>query len=143
VSKLALVIGATGGIGGATAAALIAHGWRVRGLTRDPARAQRDFASLGPIEWVAGDAMDEAAMVAAAAGAQLILHGANPPRYRNWSTLVLPMLANSIAAAKASGARLVLPGTVYNFGPDAFPVADEQAAQRPLTRKGRSASRWR
>ena len=135
--KLALVIGATGGIGGATATALIAHGWRVRGLTRDPVRAARDFAALGPIDWVAGDAMDQAAVVAAAEGVRLILHGANPPGYRNWGGLVLPMLANSIAAAKASGARLVLPGNVYNFGPDAFPVADEQSPQHPLTRKGK------
>jgi nucleoside-diphosphate-sugar epimerase len=30
----------------------------------------------------------------------------------------------------------VLPGTVYNFGPDAFPVLREKAAQRPRTRKG-------
>ncbi len=135
--KLALVIGATGGIGGATATALIAHGWRVRGLTRDPIRAARDFAVLGSIEWVAGDAMDPAAVIAAAAGVQLIVHAANPPGYRNWGGLVVPMLASSIAAAKASGARLVLPGNVYNYGPDAFPLADEQAPQRPLTRKGK------
>ena len=135
--KLALIIGATGGIGGATATALIAHGWRVRGLTRDPVRGARDFAALGPIEWVAGDAMDQMAVVAAAKGVQLILHGANPPRYRNWRGLALPMLASSIAAAKASGARLVLSGTVYNYGPDAFPVVDEHAPQQPLTRKGK------
>jgi len=134
--KLALVIGATGGIGGATTKALLAHGWRVRALTRDVARACRDFAALGPIDWVAGDAMDRAAMVAAAQGTLLIVHGANPPGYRNWRGLALPMLENSIAAAKASGARLVLPGNVYNFGPDAFPVADEQSPQHPLTRKG-------
>jgi nucleoside-diphosphate-sugar epimerase len=135
--KLALVIGATGGVGGATAKALLAHGWRVRALTRNLARAARDFAALGPVEWVPGDAMDRASVVAAGQGARLIIHGANPPGYRNWRGLALPMLENSIAAAKASGARLVLPGNVYNFGPDAFPVADEQSPQHPLTRKGK------
>ena len=69
-------------------------------------------------------------------GASLIVHAANPPGYRNWDTQVLPMLDNTIAAAKAFGARIVLPGTVYNFGPDAFPVLREKAAQRPKTRKG-------
>jgi nucleoside-diphosphate-sugar epimerase len=34
------------------------------------------------------------------------------------------------------GATVVLPGTVYNYGPDAFPVIDEDAEQRPHTRKG-------
>ncbi|MDR8310152.1 NAD-dependent epimerase, partial [Acinetobacter baumannii] len=30
----------------------------------------------------------------------------------------------------------VLPGTVYNYGPDAFPLIAEEAAQQPVTRKG-------
>ncbi len=133
----ALVIGATGGIGGETAKALIAAGWRVRALTRDVARARRDFAWLGPVEWVGGDAMRAAEVIAAAEGARLLLHAANPPAYRNWQGLALPMLESSIAAARAVGARLVLPGTVYNFGPDAGPVVDERSPQHPLTRKGR------
>ena len=36
VRRTALVIGATGGIGGEVAHALIARGWSVRGLNRDP-----------------------------------------------------------------------------------------------------------
>jgi nucleoside-diphosphate-sugar epimerase len=31
---------------------------------------------------------------------------------------------------------VVLPGTVYNYGPDAFPVLREDSPQQPLTRKG-------
>jgi nucleoside-diphosphate-sugar epimerase len=50
---------------------------------------------------------------------------------------VLPMLDNTIAAARANGARIVLPGTVYNFGPDAFPDLHETSPQNPLTVKGR------
>ena len=46
------------------------------------------------------------------------------------------MLRNAVAAARASGARLVLPGNVYNFGPDAGLLLDEAAPQRPATRKG-------
>ena len=36
--RLALVIGATGGLGGALADRLLADGWRVRALHRDPDR---------------------------------------------------------------------------------------------------------
>ena len=61
-------------------------------------------------------------MCCAPQGRSLIVHAVNPPGYRNWATQVLPMIDNTIAAAKAVGARIVLPGTVYNFGPDAFPV---------------------
>ncbi len=80
--------------------------------------------------------MNQADVVAAAKGASLIVHGANPPGYKNWKGLVMPMLESTIAAARASGARIVFPGTVYNYGPDAFPVLTEASPQRPETRKG-------
>jgi nucleoside-diphosphate-sugar epimerase len=128
--RIALVIGASGGVGGETAASLARHGWTVRGLTRRPQPGN------GVIEWIAGDAMNAADVLAAAQGATLIVHAANPPGYRNWATEVLPMVDNSIAAAKAVGARIVLPGTIYNFGSDAFPMLREDSPQRPSTRKG-------
>jgi nucleoside-diphosphate-sugar epimerase len=134
-APLALVIGATGGIGGAVADRLVAEGWRVRAMNRDPERA-RSASGRTDLEWVPGDAMVEADVVAAAAGARLIVHGANPPGYRNWAGLQLPMLASTIAAARATGARIVFPGTVYNFGPDAFPSLSEDSTQHPKTRKG-------
>jgi nucleoside-diphosphate-sugar epimerase len=133
--RLALVIGATGGVGGALAERLAAGGWRVRALNRNPEAAARstgrdDFA------WVRGDAMVEADVVAAAAGADLVVHAANPPAYKNWAGLQLPMLDAAIAGAKAAGARLVFPGTVYNYGPDAFPLLSEASPQHPVSRKG-------
>jgi nucleoside-diphosphate-sugar epimerase len=134
---LALVIGATGGIGGEAAHALLAAGWRVRGLARDPADAARRAAWVGDVEWIAGDAMREADVTAAAQGAAIMFHGANPPGYKNWRGLAIPMLRNAIAAARATGARLMFPGNVYNFGPDAGAVVTETSPQNPRTRKGR------
>jgi nucleoside-diphosphate-sugar epimerase len=81
--------------------------------------------------------MDASSVVAAASGAQLIVHAANPPGYRNWQGTVLPMAMSALAAAKASGARLVLPGNVYNFAPDAGPAIAEDTPQAPVTRKGK------
>jgi len=132
---VALVIGATGGVGGAVAERLLAEGWTVRALNRDPGRARRAPGRAG-LEWVKGDAMIEAEVVAAAQGVQLLVHGANPPAYRNWAGLQLPMLAASISAARAADARLVFPGAVYNYGPDAFPNLTETSPQHPVTRKG-------
>jgi nucleoside-diphosphate-sugar epimerase len=134
LNKTALILGATGGIGGCVADELLLRGWTLKGLTRDPARAAN---RNGAIHWIQGDAMDPAAVVAAAEGCSLIVHALNPPGYRDWAKLVLPMMDNTIAAAKATGARVLLPGTVYNYGPDAFPVLREGSAQRPLTRKGK------
>jgi nucleoside-diphosphate-sugar epimerase len=39
----------------------------------------------------------------------VIVHAVNPPGYRNWEQLVLPMLQNTINAAERNGALIVLP----------------------------------
>lgn len=139
MSQTVLVIGATGGIGGAVAQAFLTHGWRVRALTRHPphaAQLQPAQAGLEGVEWWGGDATNQADVVKAAQGVDCIFHGANPPRYARWRELALPMLAHSIEAARISGARLIFPGNLYNFGPDAGAVVDEQSPQHPRTRKG-------
>jgi len=136
MTRTALIIGATGGVGSETARVLAQRGFRVRALHRNPEQAKARMASLGAIEWVKGDALNAADVLAASAGVRLVVHAANPPGYRNWKGLALPMLENSIAAAKAAGARLVFPGTVYNFGPETLPKVAESAPQRPKTRKG-------
>lgn len=135
IQPTALVLGATGGIGGEVARRLVARGWIVRALNRNPAALSDADRALG-ILWVQGDAMSATDVATAAEGASVIVHAVNPPGYRNWGKLVLPMLDNSIAAARVVGARIVLPGTVYNFGPDAFPKLSETSPQNPLTVKG-------
>jgi nucleoside-diphosphate-sugar epimerase len=72
----------------------------------------------------------------AAQGASIIVHAVNPARYRQWGKLVMPMLENTIGAAAATGATILLPGTVYIFGRDTFPLIKDGAPQNPHTRKG-------
>ena len=88
------------------------------------------------VRWLQGDSMRVADVVRAAQGAALIVHAVNPPNYHNWRGLALPMLENTIKAAHTHGARIVMPATVYNFGPDAAPVLKENSPQRPPTAKG-------
>lgn len=136
--RSALVLGATGGIGGETAHALARYGWRIRALAREPSAS---LGRSGPLasgwEWVAGDAMDGSSVLRAAQGASVIVHAVNPPGYRDWGRLVLPMIDNTIAAARAVGARIVMPGTIYNYEPDAVPVVTEDTPQHSDTRKGK------
>jgi nucleoside-diphosphate-sugar epimerase len=134
-TRTALVIGATGGVGGAVADRLLDDGWHVRALNRDPATAARR-SGRQRLDWTPGDAMVEADVVAAAQGCEIVVHGANPPAYRNWAGLQMPMIRSTIAAARSAGARILFPGTVYNYGPDAFPRIDERSPQHPRTRKG-------
>ncbi|WP_226646822.1 SDR family oxidoreductase [Microbulbifer variabilis] len=133
MEKTVLVLGATGGIGGEVARQLRDSGWEVRALQRNIAAPieQREG-----ITWLKGDALDATDVESAAEGCEVIVHAVNPPGYRNWAGLALPMLDNTLAAAKKMNATILLPGTVYNYGPDAFPLLKESTPQCPQTRKG-------
>jgi nucleoside-diphosphate-sugar epimerase len=135
-TRTALVIGITGSIGREIAQALLRRGWQVRALHRDPEAAAISSGLPNSVQWIKGDAMQSGDVVAAASGSELIVHAANPPNYRNWRGLALPMLDNTIAAAKINSARILLPATIYNFGATAPRVLKENSAQIPTTRKG-------
>ncbi len=131
--KTALVLGASGGVGGEVTRELLRTGWRVRGLKRGLGTPH--LVREG-VEWINGDAMLLTDVISAAQGCSVIVHAVNPPGYKRWAELVLPMIDNTIAAARQHGATILLPGTVYNFGPDTFPLINEDASQQPQTRKG-------
>jgi nucleoside-diphosphate-sugar epimerase len=138
--KSVLVLGITGGFGLATAQALRRSGWSLRALHRDPIRAAEVLSAKAPelpVEWIAGDALDRGAVLGASAETALLVHAVNPPGYKNWRELAVPMLENSIAAAVA-GPRLVFPGNIYNFAPEDGPDLREDTPQRPHTKKGRT-----
>lgn len=135
-TRTALVIGAAGTFGAHATQSLLKRGWRIRALARNPAAAAARLGAKTPIEWRAGDAMLPESVCAAAEGVQLVVHAANPPAYRNWRGTIVPMAESAIAAARATGARLALPGTVYNFAPGMGAQIAEDASQTPITRKG-------
>ena len=100
-TRTALILGATGGIGGETAHALARHGRKIRALSRNG----KPSGNPTSWDWVKGDSLDQASITTAADGADAIVHAVNPPGYKNWAKLVLPMIENTISAARASGAR--------------------------------------
>ncbi len=111
-SKKALVLGAGGNFGGAAAAALAAAGWQV-------ARYQRGTD-----------------MAAAAAGTELIVNGLNPPNYHAWAQLIPEITTSVLAAGKACGATILVPGNVYVFGTQPGPWG-AGTPHRPVARKGK------
>ena len=135
-TQTALIIGITGSIGREVTGALIRRGWQVRALHRAPSAAAASGKFPNAVQWVKGDAMLADDVIEAARGTALIVHAANPPKYRNWRGLALPMLDNTIAAARISHARILLPATIYNFGAAAPRVLREDSPQIPTTRKG-------
>ena len=128
--KTVVVLGAAGRVGDAVARAFVGAGWRVKGVARNARTAE-----VAPgVEAVHADASDRASLIAACAGADVIVNGLNP-QYTEWAEKVMPMAENVIAAAQAVGATHMLPGNVYNFGYDIAVGTREDAPEVPSTEK--------
>jgi nucleoside-diphosphate-sugar epimerase len=124
-----LVLGAAGRFGYAAAEAFRDAGWQVMSLVRPgaEARAPRRTQVLATI--------DRAVVVDAARGMDIVLHALNP-RYTDWQKFARPLAYSAIEAAETSGATLMFPGNVYNFGAGMPEVLDEASPMQPTSRKG-------
>lgn len=111
MAKTALVLGASGSFGGQVALALQSAGWQVN-------RYQRGTD-----------------MAAAAKGADLIVNGLNPPNYHKWAKLIPAITTQVLAAARSSGATVLIPGNVYPYGTEPSPWGPD-TPHRPVSRKG-------
>lgn len=132
-SNRALVLGATGGIGSVITQQLLQQGWQVTALKRDLSNVP----SNSPIQWQQGDALNQADVLAASQGCQVIVHAVNPAGYRDWETLVIPMLCSTLHAAQHQQACVVVPGNIYNFSAQAGTHINEDAPQQPTSKKGK------
>jgi len=135
VSRTTLVLGATGGFGGAVALELLRRGRSVRALVRDPDRAARRLPASGSLEVVRGDAQVVESVSETAAGCGAIVHGVNYP-YDQWEPFMPGATANVIAASRAAGAAILFPGNIFGLGAPALAPFDETAVPRPNSRKG-------
>ncbi len=143
MEKTALILGATGGVGFEMARALARRGWKLRALARTiPKQAALDA------DWIKGDAMNRDDVMQAAAGVSLIVHGVNPPGYKNWRGLALPMLDNTIAAAGSQWRAYSVSRHGLQFWPRRVSAANgeraaksEDAQRRDPSRDGREAPR--
>ena len=120
MTKTVLVLGANGRLGRAAVLAFAAAGWQVRAQLR---RAPRAVLPAG-VRLVICDALDLPTLTAAGQGAQVIVNALNPDDTR-WATLLPPITAATLALARATGATLMLPGNVYNFGNQLPPLLTE------------------
>ena len=126
-----LVLGAAGRFGHAAAEAFHHAGWDVTSLVR-PGTATRAPRDTRVVE---AHALDRAAVIKAAHGAEVVLHALNPV-YTDWARLALPLAYGAIEAAETAGATLLFPGNVYNYGAGMPAVLGEHTPMRPTARKG-------
>ncbi len=113
MTKTVLILGSSGKIGRHAAEAFTRAGWQVRRYDRK-----------------AND------MVRAARGVDVIVNGLNPPKYHDWKNLIPAITKQVIEAARASGATVLIPGNVYNFG-ERGGEWSESTPQLPNSRKGK------
>ncbi|MEJ8645476.1 NAD-dependent epimerase/dehydratase family protein [Streptomyces sp. MS1.HAVA.3] len=114
--SLHIVVG-FGPAGAATARLLAEQGHAVRVVTRSGGAPEPG------IEHVACDAADSERLTEAARGAAAI-HGCAAPPYHRWASAWPPLAASLCAAAEATGAVLVMLGSLYGYGPVDGPLTE-------------------
>jgi nucleoside-diphosphate-sugar epimerase len=129
------VIFGTGAIGLATLDALQRRGETVRLVNRSGrARVPDD------VDVVGGDASDPDFTTAVAQGASVVYQTLNPP-YPEWTARFPALQAGVLAAAEATGTRLVSMENVYMYGRPARRPLTEDRAHDAHTKKGQLRSR--
>ncbi|HET9005888.1 MAG TPA: NAD-dependent epimerase/dehydratase family protein [Actinomycetes bacterium] len=129
------VIFGTGAPGLATLDALRRRGETARLVNRSGTAPVPD-----DVEVLGGDASDPAFTAAAANGAQVVYQTLNPP-YHQWVELFPALQASVLAAAQATGARLVSMENVYLYGPPAGQPLTETRPYSADTKKGKLRAR--
>ena len=127
MTKKVLIIGANGRFGRAATKAFEDAGWSVTKLTR-PGKAR----GTNVIE---ADASDPVALSKAAQGFDVLVNALNPP-YHKWKEVLPVLTASVITAARASGATVIIPGNVYNFGVNPPALMTNTSPQSANTGKG-------
>ena len=128
--QLHVVLGATGGAGGALVSELAGRGHRVRAVSRKPTADLPEG-----VEQLAADAADPAQTRPACAGATVVYHCVQPP-YQRWAAEFPPLTQSIADAAAAAGARLVYADNLYAYGPVHGPITEDLPALA-TTKKGR------
>ena len=126
-----VVLGGAGRLGRAAAQAFKSAGWHVASLVRGSSAG----GAVPGTEIIEVDARDAESVVAAASGADVVLHALNVP-YADWARLALPFADTAIAAARESCATLVFPGNLYSYGAGMPARIDETTSMHPTSRKG-------
>ncbi|NUK78012.1 NAD-dependent epimerase/dehydratase family protein [Streptomyces lunaelactis] len=125
------VVFGAGAIGLATVEALRRRGESVRLVNRSGSAPVPE-----DVDVVGGDAKDPAFTTAVARGARVVYQILNPP-YHQWVQQFPGLQAGVLAAAEATGARLVSMENVYMYGRPGGRPFTETSPNAATTRKGR------
>lgn len=131
-----LIIGFTGGIGRATAKALLEKGESVVALVRSLEKAKKYAEGLAEIEFIQGDAANLSDVEKALENCSTIYYCTNVP-YPNWQAEARELLSVSITASINQKAKFVFPGNVYVYGKAQQTLVNEGHPHAASTKKGK------
>jgi nucleoside-diphosphate-sugar epimerase len=109
-----LVLGATGGFGGAVVRELRRRGLPVRAFVRSPSGLPGGLPA--GVETVTGDATDRDALARAMEGTSAVFNGVSVPLHR-WDTDLRRVQDAVLSAVEATGPLLVTPSTTHSLKP--------------------------
>jgi nucleoside-diphosphate-sugar epimerase len=133
--SVVLVLGANGRFGQAVCTAFAGAGWRVLAQTRRALAPA--LAAMPPIEPLSIGIDETRHLIDAAAGAQIVVHAMNPAYTTTaWQAQAPGMAQAAMDIAQALNATLMLPGNVYNFGPQLPAQLSESTPQTASSGKG-------
>ncbi|GAA4713859.1 NAD-dependent epimerase/dehydratase family protein [Brevibacillus fulvus] len=134
--KKALVLGATGSMGYALVQELVKRNVEVTAFARGEERLRAFFANQNGVTLFPGDMFHPDSLDQAAADADVIFHAVNLP-YGQWEQK-LPLLTDRLlAAAQATGAKLVVVDNVYAYGRSNGQKVTEETPKQPASKKGK------
>jgi dihydroflavonol-4-reductase len=135
--SIALVLGATGFIGGHVALAALRAGWEVRGLRRSA--GSTGHIGAAPLHWYEGDLDHLDGLEAAFQGADVVFHAAGfyPRSSRNVPDQVahsVRQTRNVLSACRRAGSKLIYTSSLTTIGhpqPSGSRLADERDLYEP------------
>jgi nucleoside-diphosphate-sugar epimerase len=130
-----VVFGGTGSIGHWVVEKLLDRKQQVRVMVRTPAKLKQ-FSNMERVEVVEGDAANVNDVKQTVKGADSVYYCVNVP-YPEWKLKVIPMLQNTITAARENKAKVVFPGNVYVYGHAQSDFVREDHPFAAHTRKGK------
>jgi len=126
-----IVLGAKGRFGRAAVEGFHAKGWRVTALARNWRKENKPH----HLQCLVASAFDRDGLIAACKGHDVIVNALNPP-YEDWEHVLPTITQNVITAGVTSGATVMIPGNVYNYGNELPGHLTEETPHIANTKKG-------
>ncbi len=131
---IAVVLGATGGVGHWLVRELVAQGFHVRATSRSEERLYEQFGDLD-IEFCTGNPTQVSFIKKVSNHADVVFHAIGLP-FPQWDEVQIPLMKAILTGITGRAKRLVLVHPVYAYGFPISTLVTEEHPTSPATKKG-------